>query len=879
MTNERLKQITAELNRMTSDEIVGVSYGLKEVNGKTTDQKVIVFTVIRKKPLSEIPESSRIPSQLEFDGEIFDTDVIEGTISAFAYGYCDPSFYDWQSQPPGNRNTHRPLMGGVSVTNYTAMSNYVGTLGFIAVDNETDTLVGVSNNHVLCDDAFFTTDRNVNGPRTNVFTPDGHKTTQPNEIGNYGFQNTVGKVKKYQPISPVPFNNEVDCALLSLDPTDDGGQPTVDPAVSWNQFGISGMTRAPRFATTQELDTMFENPNQVYYSSGRTTGPKGQQDTKLFCVASNSSITINYKRQGADTTCYMNDTFELQASGSTTPQGDWCYYPSAGGDSGSAILTEIEGSEGMEWVIVGLLYGGRQIPDPEDPENYLPITTLCNRIDNVASALNIRAWDGTMNGIFYANNQGPLTYVHGGTSSDTYKIINGVKYWQMGMVNNSEYPPDPTPQPTSTPQPTATEIPPTPTPTVDTSSFKLHVYNQTTNWTIGDFKLSQSSGAMSSRLSFDSSGTHIVNPNNEAHHSVTTLDTNYNNIRVNIPPTGSGTYWGWYYLNGSFAGLGYERPFGNIVDLRNGPGGQYQYYTVGPDDVIDLYLTDTNTPPVAEPTATPNPTATPQPTSTPNPTPTSTPNPTATPSPQTLVLGYDHENTCTSSNLQLFVNGVQNGANINLSQGGSGTGTVRTVQVYPGDNIQINYKPFNLLSPCTNAYQQPSVRIGGTATGSITYDTNNYSTLSYTVQAGVNPTFTAYMENTPAPTATPIPSYTLTLQNVTSATYAESCAKGYVTIEKNGTEVARLTKVQGNTYANWNSSSISFTSTDNVVMKSYSQGGGGSGCTTSDTTVRCVYNGSAKTSSTLDTGTNGQSFQIPDANGTAFGWFFEVGGL
>lgn len=29
---------------------------------------------------------------------------------------------------------------------------------------------------------------------------------------------------------------------------------------------------------------MFENPNQVYYSSGRTTGPKGQQDTKLFCV-------------------------------------------------------------------------------------------------------------------------------------------------------------------------------------------------------------------------------------------------------------------------------------------------------------------------------------------------------------------------------------------------------------------------------------------------------------------------------------------------------------------------------------------------------------------------------------------------------------------
>ena len=45
------------------------------------------------------------------------------------------------------------------------------------------------------------------------------------------------------------------------------------------------MTSAPRFATTQELDSIFENPAQEYYTAGRTTGAKGQGVTKLFCTA------------------------------------------------------------------------------------------------------------------------------------------------------------------------------------------------------------------------------------------------------------------------------------------------------------------------------------------------------------------------------------------------------------------------------------------------------------------------------------------------------------------------------------------------------------------------------------------------------------------
>ena len=740
MTNQRLKEVTAELNKTTSSDIVGVGYGFKTVNGKSTSDRTIVFTVIRKKPLSEIPEEERIPSEITIDGETFSTDVIEGTITPFAYGYCDPSFYNWQGTPPSNRNTHRPLMGGLSVTNHTALGAYVGTMGFIAVDNDTNTLVGVSNNHVLSDDSFYTSDRDPSKPRTNVFD---HSCIQPNELGNSDPLNEIGKVKRYEPISPVPFNNEVDGALISLQPADKQNpqQGTIDPAVSWIQHGITGMTSAPRFATTSEIDSLFENPAQEYYTAGRTTGAKGQGVTKLFCTANSTSIAINYSRQGLDTTCYMNDTFELQASGLTTPTGDWCYYPSAGGDSGSAILTQIEG----EFVIVGLLYGGRQIEDPDNPEQYLPITTLCNRIDNVASALNISAWNGNFQN--YAANA-PQVYIHQGLSTDKFKIINGVKHYQLGLVSNSTHPFDPTPQPTATvePTPTGTPLPPpTPTPTA----------------------------------------------------------------------------------------------------------------TPEPTGVID-----------------PTPTATEVP-------PTGTPSPTSTPAPQTFYLNYDHLNSCSTANLILSINGVQHGSPINLSQGSTSSGTLRgPITVYPGDQISLQYKPFNLISPCTSSYQNPTVEVflNGVSVGTNSND-SLYSTYNYTVQSGVNPTLLVEMNSFSAPTPTPVPTYALTLQNVTSETYAHECAKGYITVEKNGSVVATLTKNQGETTASWNASSISFTSSDVVTMKSYSQGGGGSGCATTDTTVRCVYNGSAKTSSALNTGTNGQSFTIPDENGTAFGWFFEVGGI
>ena len=65
---------------------------------------------------------------------------------------CPSNFYFWSSNnvlnptgatTPIQQNTIRPIMGGLQIRNQT--KSWVGTMGFIAVDKDTDSLVGVTN--------------------------------------------------------------------------------------------------------------------------------------------------------------------------------------------------------------------------------------------------------------------------------------------------------------------------------------------------------------------------------------------------------------------------------------------------------------------------------------------------------------------------------------------------------------------------------------------------------------------------------------------------------------------------------------------------------------------------------------------------------------
>jgi len=373
-----------------------------------TDSDAVVFTVRKKRPLDEIPEEERIPNQIEFNGLTFDTDVEEGEYKFVED--CPSDFYDWATTPPANRNKIRPIQGGISVTNYTKLSNYVGTLGFVGVDNQTNSLVGVSNNHVLIEDAFLTNERSTSGEKSSIYE---NMVTQPNESGNYGLQNAIGIVKKYVPLSGTSYYNSVDCALTTLNESD------ID-STSYQQYGMTGWTQPLTFASTSEIDNLLStNPN--LFSAGRTTGPKGEGDMKLFVDSISTTISINYNKQGTSTTIYFEDCIRFYASASTTPTGFVCTYPIAGGDSGSALVADFSGTR----KIIGLVFAGSYF-------NGQVVRGLANRIDKVAEQMDISPWTGgTVN---YSDTGNTQTYTVSGLSSEPYIVLSGNTYWQAGLT-------------------------------------------------------------------------------------------------------------------------------------------------------------------------------------------------------------------------------------------------------------------------------------------------------------------------------------------------------------------------------------------------------------------------------------------------------------
>lgn len=193
MNKIELKKTINEYYQNTNDNIVGVGYGYKTINGQITDEKSIIFTVKEKKSISELKEDELLPKEINISNEKITTDVVQGKFKLI----FDIDFYKWipdncegietvicdnvpydSKIKPSNRNSFRPLKSGVSISNYTNLSNFVGTLGFFAKDNETNSLVGVTNNHVVVPNAFICSERNISGIKENV---KGDTISQPNE--------------------------------------------------------------------------------------------------------------------------------------------------------------------------------------------------------------------------------------------------------------------------------------------------------------------------------------------------------------------------------------------------------------------------------------------------------------------------------------------------------------------------------------------------------------------------------------------------------------------------------------------------------------------------------------------------------------------------
>jgi hypothetical protein len=409
--NKDIKDKVHELFNSTPDNI-GVMYGKKTKEGKFTGEHTIIFTVETKKPLGELKEEEILPSYIDINGEKYKTDVLEvGHVKLLS---CDASTeatcYDWLNQSNIDDPYHidnwdycRPLKGGIQMTSDN-LAGYVGTLGMIAVDTATQSLVGVTNNHVVIGNAFYTSERPIV-----TLENESDDTAYQEYIGveeYIGVHPNIGKVIRYIPINMIPGINTVDGALVSVASDD------IDIAESFKQFGLS-YNLPMVFATTEEIDELIDD-NPPLYNSGRTTGAKEGSPCGLIYIGELDGNVGPYWNGYYNSLVTFHDLIVFARENIDCP---WPIYK---GDSGSVLIADYSGT----WKIIGLCLAGST--------NY----GLACRIDNVATQLGIEAWDGSAKNYIDFASQDIITVT--GTSSDATIVCDGKTYWQIGsgLTNN-----------------------------------------------------------------------------------------------------------------------------------------------------------------------------------------------------------------------------------------------------------------------------------------------------------------------------------------------------------------------------------------------------------------------------------------------------------
>lgn len=369
--------------------------------------------------------------------------------------------FDWKSEPPENpipahRAKKRPLMGGINITpiyaaghvnNSTITGTQVynlrnGTLGGIVVDNETNTLVGLTNAHVIIKDYLYSHYRTNQDEIYNIYDNVKIPVFDQDSLGSLSFNNqylhnydqvilqddtytnvniseaSIGRPKRYVPakksLAGCLIPNKVDAALLTLNSKDLLGN-----GVSNLQFGL-GATGIP-FASSQEIDSSL---GKIAASSGATTGPKDEA-CDLTITALNTFITLNLNSPGSpgDDLCYYGDLIEFNYS-------DLNGASAYGGDSGSFLLAKFEN----QWKVIGLVFAANI------SETLFGINSIgyACRIDRVAEKLNIRAWNGQENLPVDGPNKGEIVHVELDFKESKFEN-NGKIYHQAGVRNNQNY--------------------------------------------------------------------------------------------------------------------------------------------------------------------------------------------------------------------------------------------------------------------------------------------------------------------------------------------------------------------------------------------------------------------------------------------------------
>jgi hypothetical protein len=179
---------------MSLSNVVGVGIALRRVGDVLTDEPVVVTYVTRKLPREALPAEQRVPVELDTDGEVVRTDVVE---------IAEPRYVEVDTA------TYRPVRGGCQIG---AAGGGAGTAGAVMYDRRDQQVVLLTCNHVL------TTLSNptVLPANTSVQQPAGGT--------------KIGRSKRIVPMFPAPlgaadyrFFATVDAGIVALD-SDIAGQ-------------------------------------------------------------------------------------------------------------------------------------------------------------------------------------------------------------------------------------------------------------------------------------------------------------------------------------------------------------------------------------------------------------------------------------------------------------------------------------------------------------------------------------------------------------------------------------------------------------------------------------------------------------------------------
>lgn len=443
MLTDKIQEKLRELSTLPGVKSVGLG---KKIIGETqTDIIGIRFGV----KVKEANPENMLPTSVDIDGVTYVTDVVE--IGEIEFAACpatpiDPNPYE------------KYVVSGMSFINLfykTAVDfsqglryTYNGTFGFVAYHTQRKVLVGVTAAHLLYDASEASTDNRK--ASSNTIIPDAtalgyvqfnYRRTQSAAFvnGAGGQLNFVAALLSYEPLKVKPETdpnrfNQVDACLTyfigshtltAVIPNYVGAttslelDPFYDP--SWRSYHVKGIpeiTSPMPFATGPELNALITNPPSQVSSSGSASGPKHGLECGLKIDAIGE--TINLTSSTMTGPVYFDEIISFSR---ITP-GLPVVLP---GDSGAALIAKIGGI----WKIIGLVIGGNQT-----------VGYAC-RIDRIASALGIEAWDGSVKpvGIDRSN----FATYYGVTASSPGKndakeiTIDGKIYNQIGTATLPAY--------------------------------------------------------------------------------------------------------------------------------------------------------------------------------------------------------------------------------------------------------------------------------------------------------------------------------------------------------------------------------------------------------------------------------------------------------